>query len=69
MRDLGITGAIRGKGDHDNPGRIRRAGPDLVDRKFVAPAPNRCWAADFTYVKTWSGIVYVAFVANTFTSG
>ncbi|MGV4891401.1 DDE-type integrase/transposase/recombinase [Streptomyces viridosporus] len=40
--------------------------PDLVDRDFVASAPNRCWVADFTYVKTWSTIVYVAFVVDTF---
>lgn len=40
--------------------------PDLVDRNFCAPTPNRLWVADFTYVPTWSGIVYVAFVIDAF---
>ncbi|WP_327412322.1 DDE-type integrase/transposase/recombinase [Streptomyces sp. NBC_01233] len=48
------------------PGDSVERAPDLVDRDFVATAPNRCWVADFTYVKTWSGIVYVAFVVYTF---
>ena len=39
---------------------------DLVDRQFHAPAPNRLWVADFTYVATWSGTVYVAFVFEVF---
>ena len=40
--------------------------PDLVDRNFHAPTPNRLWVADFTYVSTWSGFVYVAFVIDAF---
>ena len=40
--------------------------PDLVDRNFHAPVPNRLWVADFTYVPTWSGFVYVAFVIDAF---
>jgi putative transposase len=40
--------------------------PDLVDRNFHAPAPNRLWVADFTYVPTWTGVVYVAFVVDAF---
>ena len=40
--------------------------PDLVDRNFHAPAPNRLWVADFTYVPTWTGFVYVAFVIDAF---
>ena len=40
--------------------------PDLVDRQFRAPAPNRLWVADLTYVKTHSGWVYVAFVIDVF---
>ncbi|WP_423296959.1 IS3 family transposase [Mycobacterium avium] len=40
--------------------------PDLVDRRFYACAPNRLWVADFTYVSTWSGFVYVAFVIDAF---
>jgi putative transposase len=40
--------------------------PDLVDRVFAAPAPNRLWVADFTYCPTWAGMVYVAFVIDAF---
>ncbi|WP_442818694.1 DDE-type integrase/transposase/recombinase [Streptomyces sp. NBC_01320] len=67
MRELGITGAVRGKkaittiSDPTAP----RA-PDLIDRNFVASAPNRCGVADFTHVATFSGVVYVAFVVDTF---
>ena len=39
---------------------------DLVDRQFVAPAPNRLWVADLTYVKTFTGWVYVAFIIDVF---
>src|SRR5690606_35235462 len=39
---------------------------DLVDRRFVASAPNRLWVADLTYVRTWSGFVYVSFVTDVF---
>ncbi|MFB7293855.1 IS3 family transposase [Actinacidiphila glaucinigra] len=67
MRDLGITGAVRGKRvitticDPSAP----RA-PDLVDCDFAAGALNHYWAADFTHVATFSGVVYVAFVVDTF---
>lgn len=40
--------------------------PDLVDRGFVAPAPNRCWVVDFTHVTTFADVVHVAFVVDTF---
>ena len=40
--------------------------PDLVDRRFYAAAPNRLWVADFTYVPTWMGFVYVAFVIDAY---
>ncbi|MGW0963661.1 IS3 family transposase [Streptomyces gelaticus] len=40
--------------------------PDRLDRDFVAQAPNRCWVADFTHIKTWSGVVHAAFVVDTF---
>jgi len=67
MRDLGLRGVIRGKpkyttvagGEADRP-------RDLVDRSFVAGAPNRLWVADLTYVRTWSGFVYVAFITDVF---
>ncbi|MET9657511.1 DDE-type integrase/transposase/recombinase [Streptomyces sp. NPDC006510] len=56
----------RQEGDHDDHRSGRRAGPDLLDRDFVASAPNRCWGADFTHVATWNGVVHVAFVMDTF---
>ncbi len=40
--------------------------PDLVDRRFYAAAPNRLWVADFTYVATWMGFVYVAFEIDAY---
>ena len=67
MRELGITGAVRGKKvitTITDPAAGRA--PDLLDRDFVARAPNRCWVADFTHVAAWSGVVYVAFVVDTF---
>ncbi|MEU2339060.1 IS3 family transposase [Streptomyces sp. NPDC013172] len=67
MRELGIQGAVRGKRVIITiPGGQAERAPDLVDREFVAAAPNRCWVADFTHVKTWSATVYVAFVVDTF---
>ncbi|CAM5591207.1 Transposase OS=Kitasatospora aureofaciens OX=1894 GN=GCM10010502_68970 PE=4 SV=1 [Kitasatospora aureofaciens] len=67
MRELGITGAVRGKKvitTMVDP--AAECAPDLVDRDFVAGAPNRCWVADFTHIATWAGVVYVAFVVDTF---
>ncbi|MFE9941940.1 IS3 family transposase [Streptomyces hirsutus] len=67
MRETGITGAVRGRKvitTITDPAAERA--PDLLDRDFVASAPNRCWVADFTHVATWSGVVYVAFVVDTF---
>lgn len=59
MRELGIQGAVRGKRVITTlPGGQTERAPDLVDRDFAA-APNRCWVAVFTYVKTWAGVVYV----------
>lgn len=67
MRELGITGAVRGKKVITMiPDPSAPRAPDLVDRDFVADAPNRCWVADFTHVATWTGVVYVAFVVDTF---
>ncbi|MFF2363896.1 IS3 family transposase [Streptomyces sp. NPDC058122] len=67
MRELGTTGAVRGKKviTTISDASAQRA-PDLVDRDFVAPAPNRCWVADFTHVATFAGVVYVAFAVDTF---
>lgn len=67
MRDMGLQGVIRGK-----PLRTTisdKAAPcplDRVNRQFHAPAPNRLWVSDFTYVSTWSGFVYVAFVIDVY---
>lgn len=67
MRDLGITGAVRGKRVVTTVADASAArAPDLVDRDFVASAPNRCWVADFTHVAAFAGVVYVAFVVDTF---
>lgn len=67
MRTMGLQGIIRGK-----PMRTTisdKAAPcplDRVNRQFHAPAPNRLWVSDFTYVSTWTGMVYVAFVIDVY---
>jgi putative transposase len=69
MRTMGLSGARRGKTwvPTTTRGDDRLARPlDLVDRKFKAPAPNRLWVADLTYVKTHSGWVYVAFIVDVY---
>ena len=67
MRELGLAGARRGKCKRTtvpDPAAARPA--DLVQRRFSPPAPDRLWVADFTYVPTWSGMVYVAFVIDAY---
>jgi putative transposase len=68
MREMGLAGAVRGRAwttttqagsDGDRP-------RDLVDRNFKATRPNQLWVSDFTYVATWRGFVYVAFVIDVF---
>lgn len=67
MRQMGLRGVVRGK-------RVRTTVTDetverprdLVKRDFHAPAPNRLWVADLTYVRTWSGFAYVAFVVDAY---
>jgi len=67
MRELGLRGAVRGKPVRTTIADDRADRPrDLVDRQFAAPAPNRLWVADLTYVRTWSGFVYVAFITDVF---
>ncbi len=67
MRELGITGAVRGRKVITTiPDQQAERAPDRVDRGFVATAPNRCWVADFTHVAAWAGVVHVAFVVDTF---
>ncbi|MGX1800602.1 IS3 family transposase, partial [Streptomyces albidoflavus] len=67
MRDLGLQGVRRGRGIRTT---VRDDGhdraDDLLERDFTALRPNERWVADFTYVATWSGIVYVAFVVDVF---
>ena len=67
MREMGLEGVVRGK-------RVRTTVPapaagrplDLVKRRFVAEAPDQLWLADITYVATWAGFAYVAFVVDVF---
>ena len=67
MRELGLAGARRGKKQPTTVADPAAARPaDLVRRRFSAPAPDRLWVADFTYVPTWSGMVYVAFVIDAY---
>jgi putative transposase len=67
MAKAGLEGVRRGKRRRTTiaDGQVARPA-DLVDRDFSAVAPNRLWVADFTYVMTWSGVVYVAFVIDVF---
>jgi putative transposase len=68
MRDLGLVGATRGRAwtttTHSESTTDRPR--DLVNRHFTATRPNQLWVADFTYVATWRGFVYVAFVIDVF---
>jgi putative transposase len=67
MRELGLAGAVRGKVRRTTvPAEVAARPGDLVERNFIAPAPDRLWVADLTYVATWSGFVYVAFVMDVF---
>jgi putative transposase len=67
MRQLGINGLVRGAMVRTTvPDRNAARAPDLLDRDFTAPAPNQRWVADFTYVRTWAGFVYVAFVIDCY---
>jgi putative transposase len=67
MRQMGLRGAIRGrkyKTTVPDDGAARP--PDLVERRFAASRPNELWIADLTYVATWQGFAYVAFVIDVF---
>jgi putative transposase len=67
MDDLDLSGVIRGKKKRTTIAAEISARPaDLVERNFTAAAPNALWVADLTYVSTWSGFVYVAFVVDVF---
>lgn len=68
MRFMGLRGAVRGRAfkvtTTSDESAIRP--PDLVERDFRASRPNQLWVADLTYVATWAGFVYVAFVIDVF---
>ena len=67
MRQLQLAGVRRGKVKRTTfPGEISERPQDLVERSFVAAAPNRLGVADLTYVSTWTSVVYVAFVVDVF---
>jgi putative transposase len=67
MKEIGLQGVIRGKPVRTAFSDKAVACPlDHVNRQFHAPAPNRLWVSDFTYVSTWTGMVYVAFVVNVY---
>ncbi|UWQ82727.1 IS3 family transposase [Leisingera caerulea] len=67
MREMGLQGVVRGKKTvTTNPDTARPCPDDKVNRAFHADRPNRLWVSDFTYVPTWSGTVYVAFVIDVF---
>jgi putative transposase len=67
MRELGMQGVRRGKTPRTTiPGKDSTRAGDLLDRDFTALAPNRVWIADFTYVRAWTGMGYVAFVVDLY---
>ncbi|GAB6985284.1 hypothetical protein JCM10369A_44750 [Nocardioides pyridinolyticus] len=67
MRSLGLQGIRRSKGIRTTiPAKDGNRAGDLLDRDFTAEAPNRTWVMDFTYVRTWAGFVYVAFILDVF---
>jgi putative transposase len=67
MRRMGLRGAVRGKETRTTiADTAARCPADKVNRQFRAPHPNALWVSDFTYVATWQGVVYVAFVLGVF---
>ena len=67
MRSMGLHGVIRGKTVRTTvPDKATPCPLDHVNRQFHAPRPNALWVSDFTYVSTWAGFVYVAFVIDTY---
>ncbi len=67
MRQMGLKGVVRGKSVRTTVSDASAPCPrDRVNRQFTAPRPNALWVSDFTYVATWSGFVYVAFVIDAF---
>ena len=67
MKEIGLRGAVRGRRAKTTiPDEAADRPQDLVERKFTADRPNRLWVSDLTYVATWRGFVYVAFVIDVF---
>jgi putative transposase len=67
MRQMGLRGVSRGKEVRTTiPDKAASCPADKVNRQFQAPRPNALWVSDFTYVSTWQGFVYVAFVIDAF---
>lgn len=66
MRALGLQGVTRGKKKTTIPDPAQPCPDDKVNRQFSATATNQLWLSDFTYVSTWAGMVYVAFVIDVF---
>jgi putative transposase len=67
MRSLGIHGVVRGRRCRTTlPSEVGQRPLDLVKRDFRAQRPNELWVSDLTYVATWRGFVYVAFVIDVF---
>jgi len=67
MRTLGLHGVVRGRSCRTTVSDEAAERPaDRVNRQFTATRPNQLWVADFTYVATWAGLVYVAFVIDVF---
>jgi putative transposase len=67
MRSMGLQGVIRGKPVKTTISDMSAPCPlDHVNRQFRAPRPNALWVSDFTYVATWTGFVYVAFVIDAY---
>ncbi|MEJ7648252.1 MAG: IS3 family transposase [Nakamurella sp.] len=67
MKVLGLNGVRRDKGIRTTiPAKDGVRAGDLLNRDFTAPAPNRVWVTDFTYVRTWAGWVYVVFIVDVY---
>lgn len=67
MREMGLRGVVRGRKPKTTiPDEVADRPLDLVDRDFTATRPNQLWVADLTYVATWAGFVYVAFVIDVY---
>lgn len=67
MKAMGLQGVVRGKKViTTNPDTAQPCPDDKVNRAFVADMPNQLWVSDFTYVSSWQGMVYVAFIIDVF---